>query len=420
MTPMPSSRSGLPSQPTVAAAGGLPGVTGRRRPGRSVRGLAVLTAGLAAVLTSVVAGPPGVGAAPAGTGATSGAPSSMAGQPTVWLCRPGLAHDPCHPSLTTTRTTPAGTPLGVVAPRAASAPKVDCFYVYPTVSDQKTGNADLTIDTTERSIALYQAARYSIDCRVYAPMYRQLTLASIGGQSAGDPRLAYVDVRQAWEIYLHRFNHGRGVVLIGHSQGAFLLRQLVGAEIDPHPALRKLLVSAVLLGGNVTVRQGSDVGGDFQHIRACHRPTQVGCVIAFSTFDAVPPASSLFGRTSTPGQRVLCTNPSALGGGAGVLDPVFPTQPFAPGSTIAAGIQLLAFTVPQVHTPWVSSPGAYRATCSSAGGADVLEITPQSGAPLIHPSPDPSWGLHLVDGNIALGNLVGVVQREAAAYTESR
>ena len=288
------------------------------------------------------------------------------------------------------------------------------------MSDQKTPNANLTIDPTEKSIALYQAARYSADCRVFAPVYRQVTISGIGGQgAAADPQIAYDDVRQAWDTYLRHFNDGRGVVLIGHSQGSFVLRQLISSEIDPHPAMRRLLVSAVLLGGNVTVRKGSDVGGDFKHIRACHSATQTQCVIAFSTFDSVPPANSLFGRTTAPGLQVLCTNPASLAGGSGLLDPIFPTQPFAPGSTIAAGIQLLGFTVPSVPTPWVSSPGAYRAACSSAGGAHVLEITPRNGAPLIHPSPDATWGLHLVDANIALGNLIGVVHSQAVAYGRS-
>jgi hypothetical protein len=367
---------------------------------------------LAIPVVSVVAA---LSATGVGTASAQTAPTTQSG--TVWLCRPGLADNPCRPSLATTRATPTGQALGVDQTQAPSHPKIDCFYVYPTVSDQKTPNADLTIDPTERSIALYQAARYSRDCRVFAPVYRQLTLSSIGARGpAGNVQLAYNDVRRAWSTYLHQFNHGRGVVLIGHSQGAFVLRQLIASEIDPHPAMRRLLVSAVLLGGNVTVRQASDVGGDFKHIPACHRAAQVGCVIAFSTFDATPPADSLFGRTTTPGLQVLCTNPAALGGGPGLLDPVFPTQPFAPGSTLAAGIQLLGFTVPDVGTPWVSLPGAYSATCSSAGGADVLEITPRSGAPVIHPSPDASWGLHLVDGNIALGNLIGVVHSEAVSY----
>ena len=53
------------------------------------------------------------------------------------------------------------------------------------------------------------------------------------------------------------------------------------------------------------------------------------------------------------------------------------------------------------------------------GGADVLRITPVGGAPVLHPSPLATWGLHLVDVNIVLGNLVADVAAESAAYHPS-
>jgi hypothetical protein len=338
----------------------------------------------------------------------------------VWLCKPGVAPDPCTPGLATTRFSPAGARLGVEHPKAVRDPKIDCFYVYPTVSDQKTTQANLHIDPQERSIALYQAARYSQECRVYAPMYRQYTLAAITNKTirtTGDST-AYRDVRDAWRSYLKHDNKGRGVVLIGHSQGSFMLRQLVTKEIDPSRRERALLVSALLLGGNVTVKAGRDVGGDFQHVPACRSTTQLGCVVAFSTYNATPPANSLFGRTAVAGREVLCTNPTSLKGGSGLADAIFPSAPFAPGSAIAIGIALLKVTLPTASTTWISSPGSYRARCSAAGGAHTLQVTPVGGAPVFTPSPDPTWGLHLVDANIALGNLVSLVGSQAAAYAK--
>jgi hypothetical protein len=347
---------------------------------------------------------------------------------TVWLCKPGLQPDPCTPGLSTTVYSPTFGQVKVEHPKPVSTPAIDCFYVYPTVSGQTTGNANLQIDPEEQSIALYQAARYSQYCRVYAPMYRQVTLNGIGlgtTTTKPDPALALADVRAAFHTYLTKYNHGRGFVLIGHSQGSFVLRQLIAKDVDPKPAVRRRLVSAILMGGNVLVKQGSDVGGDFKHVPGCHSATQLGCVIAFSTFDQPVPTPSLFGRPTgagaqaAPGDVVLCSNPAALAGGSGPVDPIWPSAPFDPKSALAAGIAILGLKLPTPPTVWVSVPGAYSAQCSSQNNANVLEITPQGGAPMLTPSPTAEWGLHLVDANIALGNLISIVRSQAAAFVRS-
>ncbi|HEY1715305.1 MAG TPA: DUF3089 domain-containing protein [Solirubrobacteraceae bacterium] len=338
---------------------------------------------------------------------------------TVWLCKPGQSPDPCNPSLATTVFSPSLHKLKVIQPARDKKPSIDCFYVYPTVSDQKTTLANRHIDPEERSIALYQAARYSQYCRVFAPMYRQVTVTALDSGTQETPQQLATpvgDVRAAFATYLRKYNHGRGFVLIGHSQGSFVLEQLIAKDVDKKPAVRKRLVSSILLGGNVLVKRGTGVGGSFQHVPACRSDTQLACVIAFSTFDQPPPADSLFGRTKVPGDQVLCTNPAALRGGAAQVDPIFPSAPFAPGTLIAAGISLLKITQPPASTTWISEPGAYRARCSSAGGANVLQITPLSGAQTATPSPDPTWGLHLLDANIELGSLVSLVHSEANAF----
>ncbi len=112
---------------------------------------------------------------------------------------------------------------------------------------------------------------------------------------------------------------------------------------------------------------------------------------------------------------MLCTNPAALGGGSAKVTPIQPSEPFAPGSTIAAAIGVIGVPEPDVSTAWGESPNAYRAKCTS-GSADDLLISPLRGAPVFSPSPDPSWGLHLVDANIALGNLLGLVRHQASVW----
>jgi hypothetical protein len=349
---------------------------------------------------------------------------------TVWLCKPGKRPDPCAPGLSTTvYDAPLTRALRVEHPKAQRKPPIDCFYVYPTVSDEKTPNSDLKIEDTERSIALYQASRYSQYCKVYAPMYRQVTLAGAGLPGAQptatkpDPKLGLRDVEHAFADYLKHSGH-RGFVLIGHSQGAFVLRELIASKVDRRPAVRKRLLSAILLGGNVLVKGSSGIGGDFKHIPACRGATQLGCVIAFSTFDQPVPSDSLFGRprallgqpTPPKGDEVLCTNPANLGGGSGLLDPIQPSAPFAPGSTLSLGIKVLNLKVPTPPTVYWASPRSYTARCEDSNRAHVLEIAARNGAQTPTPSPTPQWGLHLVDANIALGNLISIVASESKAF----
>ena len=78
-----------------------------------------------------------------------------------------------------------------------------------------------------------------------------------------------------------------------------MLIRLIRSQIDANPALRKRLVSAIVLGGNVQVPAGKSVGGSFQHVPACTAASQTGCVIAYSSFPSQPPAFTLFGRPGT-------------------------------------------------------------------------------------------------------------------------
>jgi hypothetical protein len=344
---------------------------------------------------------------------------ATAGAATKWLCRPGLAENPCKPSLKTTLVSPTGEIEGVRNVRAAKHPKIDCFYVYPTVSNQTGPNATRRVDPEQRSVALYQAARYSRLCRVFAPMYRQVTVPALltgGGFTAEGLRIAYSDVLEAWRTYRQKFNHGRGVVLIGHSQGTYHLRKLVSEQIDTKPRVRKKLISAILLGGNVQVAEGRKIGGDFKHIGACLSASQVRCVIAFSAFNAEVPPGAIFGRSSDPTLDVLCTNPGALGGGSAKLDTVFPTEPFAPDTIIGQATAAVGAPTPDVGTPWIEMRNAYRGGCSAADNAHVLQISALGGAAVLNAVPAATWGLHLVDANIALGDLVRVVGKETRAY----
>jgi hypothetical protein len=355
---------------------------------------------------------------------------------TVWLCRPGLASDPCEASRTATVVSYEGTiRREALQPQVGhGAPPIDCFYAYPTVSTQPGPNANLKIEPQETRVAVVQASRFSQDCRVYAPIYPQVTLNAIGQPRAASLLAAfkaYFGILEAWQEYLHRYNKGRGFVLIGHSQGALLLIQLIKEQIDANRALRKRLVSAILLGGNVLVPRGRIVGGSFHHVPACRSAAETGCVIAYSSFAKEPPAGAYFGRPGSPlleahgapaGTQVLCVNPTLRiqNGRAGALLPYAPT-------TSSEAQPVAGSPAPQTRTPWVEETDLATAQCEHRNGASWLQIsmTAPSEAVLqertaLQEVPaealGPDWGLHLDDVNEALGNLVSTVASECTTY----
>lgn len=363
----------------------------------------------------------------AATGSPASAAPSTVPDDTVWLCKPGLKNNPCEGNLDATPFDGSGRASTQAAAPAAPAanPPIDCFYVYPTVSRQPGITASLTIDPEETGVAIAQAARFSQVCRVYAPMYPQLTLAAIATPSKisySSALAAYASVATSFHNYMANYNRGRGIVFIGHSQGAMMLTALLRYEVDPDSALRHQMVSALLMGGNVTVPMGKSVGGDFANIPACSSAAQIGCVVAYSAFDRTPPADAVFGRVATainpfggkdPGTlEILCVNPAAPAGGTANLQPYFPTSDLGRFSAGAAR----SFAA---STPWVSFPNQYAAHCVNSGRASWLQINRIGGAsdkrPAVSPS-DQRWGLHTVDVSIALGNLVELIRSESAAF----
>lgn len=348
-----------------------------------------------------------------------------------WLCRPGR-QDACAVDLATTVISAKGKLKPETWAANANAP-IDCFYVYPTVSNDPTGNSDMVPGPEEKGVVRAQFARFASKCRVYAPMYRQITLTALRALLGGTPMpmdraLAYNDVLDAWNYYLEHDNNGRGVVLIGHSQGSGVLTQLIKSEIDGKP-VQSRIISALLLGTNLPVPKGKDVGGAFQHMPLCHAANQTGCVITYASFRATapPPANSRFGKVTGDNMVSGCTNPAALGGGSGELHAYLGTH--GSGIVTVAEAKPGPWVKPEqpIATPFVSVPGLLTAECVANESGSYLAVSvhgdpagPRAsdivGDVVVNGQVLPDWGLHLIDVNLTMGNLIDIVGRQSKAY----
>ena len=337
-----------------------------------------------------------------------------------WLCLPGRG-DSCSTPLRTVELEPTGYGKRSLS-AVAKDPPFDCFIAYPTVSRDPGMNSDLN-PSEEKAITAAQFARFAGVCRPFAPIYRSMTVGAVaasaaGGDVTGPARLAYGDVRAAWRQYLATRNHGRPFVLIGHSQGALMLIELIRNEIEGRPEAKRMKL-AVVPGFNVLVPVGKRVGGTFRSTPLCSRAGQSGCVLAWSSYRErnIPPPGALFGYADKPGMTVACTNPAGPGSTGWLpLDSFWEADAgySVPGGPIEWSSEG-ASPAPYLHTT-----GLVSARCVNDGPRGYLSI--RTNADPADKRTDrvggevgllgfflPGWGMHLSDMVEAQGDLIRLI-----------
>jgi hypothetical protein len=337
----------------------------------------------------------------------------------AWLCLPGRI-DVCSTPLPTTALNPNGYGSVGQSP-VAKDPPIDCFYVYPTVSNDQGLNSDLKVGREEKLAAEVQFARFASVCRPFAPVYRQMTLAAVAAAATGadvtrNGLLAYSDVLAAWRNYLATKNEGRPFVLIGHSQGSLMLQQLIVHEIETNPKVAARMKLAILPGYNVLVPEGKLVGGTFKKTPLCSRIGQTGCVMTWVSFREknVPPRGAIFGIADQPGMTIGCVNPARPGSRDWVpLDSYWFTRSTLP---VPGGpIQWSSEGAPP--TPYVRTEGLVSAKCVNDGPRGYLSIRTNAdpkdkrtdrvgGEVAVLGMFIPGWGMHLADMAEAQGDLI--------------
>ena len=345
--------------------------------------------------------------------------SSLYAQPQEWLCRPDLPSDPCR-AADLSATVFDGDVLDAEGHRPISRapqakdPGVDCFYVYPTVDLRLLpGNhSDFSDLERIRDVTLAQVGRFRTVCRMFVPLYRQVTIGTYG-KHVGDPEryfaVAASDVEDAFLHYMGQYNHGRPVLLIGHSQGAEMITRLLRRHFDADPAMQERLVAALVIGGRLTVAKGRATGGTFAHLPICGARAERHCVVAYRSYrdgteiDAGPYAPP-------PGQQTPCVNPAGPDHG----------QPL-PFEGALFPRQNPVYSIPGMGTPYFLVRHAYAGRCvlrkDGFGYLAVSSVTPAA----LHPIDLESryfnglLGLHVLDYQLPQDDLLNLVREKFAA-----
>lgn len=201
--------------------------------------------------------------------------------------------------------------------------EADVFFIHPTTYfNRESWNAPLTDPKSRHrvdvAVTKHQASAFNACCRVYAPRYRQATLAfAFRFENHGKKalKLAYLDVVRAFQHYMKHWNQGRPFILAGHSQGTMHALRLLEEHIVTK-AWQQQLVAAYLVGNPVHLDKFSRT---LRPLKPCQHAKDTRCVISWITLGekaaSVRRYSRLkkyyhgFGYEDASKRPNLCTNP---------------------------------------------------------------------------------------------------------------
>lgn len=193
-----------------------------------------------------------------------------------------------------------------------SKKKVDIFYVYPTVNSKPLSNkkgihsyTDIyKAEVRQEAVKNQHYNKYVYagnDFNFFAPYYRQMTTKVFEmskSQMNRKAQLSISDIRDAFHYYMEYFNNGRRFILLGHSQGSFMLLELLKHGMTEEQ--RKRMVAAYLIGYEI---KQHDLDGFPDKVKPAQGETDTNVIVSFNSVVNVNAGSPLFAET------VVCINP---------------------------------------------------------------------------------------------------------------
>jgi hypothetical protein len=162
---------------------------------------------------------------------------------------------------------------------------VDVFYLYPTAwtSTDPDNPQVCAIDEPsmlEKAPGDYarQATAFETVANIYAPYYRQDNSSPVDRLHviAGIPTM---DAAAAFEYYIKHYNNGHPYFLLGHSQGATVLSNILSGYMKTHPEVYKRMIAAYVIGNPVS----AEYLRENPHLKFAEGPDDTGVIISYNT-----------------------------------------------------------------------------------------------------------------------------------------
>ena len=324
--------------------------------------------------------------------------------PALWISRPGMGS--ADPS--------AWLPAGVKAdfgtdPEDALAvgarPSGAVFFIHPTSYLAKAhwnaplddGDANALTQRLVRALA----SAFNASGNVWVPRYRQ---AAFGAFLTAQPEaqqalaLAYGDVGQAFDAFLAATPPDEPIILVGHSQGARHLLQLLKDRVAGKPLARRI-IAAYVIGWPISLAHDLPTTG----LPACAAPEQSGCILSWQSYgEPADPSLTKAAYARSAGldgelrgsSLMLCTNPLT-----GSIDSAAPAR--ANLGTLVAGKDEVAAKL---------VPGLVPARCD-ADGFLLIGDPPDLGPYVL-----PGNNYHVYDIPLFWGNVRADVARRVSRW----
>ena len=188
--------------------------------------------------------------------------------------------------------------------------EVDIFYALPTIYSDKNNEYmkwrdNKAIQQKAQMFALQHTGIFSGYCRVFAPYYRQAEFRRVLKEiNMPVEKQKFIwhgiyDIQNAFRYYMKHYNNGRPFILLGFSQGAMALLEVMKTEFAD-PKVNGKLVAAYLIG----YPNMPKTFPQYPHLRTAQRADDTGVIITYNS-QAPGKVKSVF----TGEKDVYCINP---------------------------------------------------------------------------------------------------------------